>query len=503
MANVTKKEPQVTQEKTSKKVRLRLMVVLPLSFSFFTLASGYLSFNLSEYFFLDTSRPTPLGTEGDFWILLAILIMTGLAATSGATIAHTITTPLKKLSSRAETLVPGGATMTQMAGPVPSNELDLLSRTLEDVFDYLESIKEGKRLDVLSEGVITLDGEGKILQVNKVAERALGINSKDVVGKPFMEFFPDTKKYRIFLNLLGNALKEGRTHIFEDVELPTMSPDAIVSGGKGPLLFKGRIVPREGKYGEPPGVMITFQDPSEMELIKQWLRQADQMAGLGTMAAGIAHEIRNPLASIRGLMELIKEETATADPHGVYAEKVIKEVDRMNTLVGEVLEFAHIEATYPTPQDVNPLLKEALSSIKYRFPDRKLEVVERLTNNLPPVLARPEKLTRAFENLILNAFEAAPEGGRVTITSSHGDGFTSRGKASGKVLLRFHNTGSFIPPEETDRIFLPFYTTKAHGTGLGLPITHRIISSHGGQISVDSDEEKGTTFIVELPTCQP
>ncbi|HHT9155415.1 MAG TPA: two-component system sensor histidine kinase NtrB, partial [Candidatus Tripitaka sp. YC43] len=267
------------------------------------------------------------------------------------------------------------------------------------------------------------------------------------------------------------------------------------------LLFKGRIVPREGKYGEPPGVMITFQDPSEMELIRQWLRQADQMAGLGTMAAGIAHEIRNPLASIRGLTELIKEETASATPHGVYAEKIIKEVDRMNALVGEVLEFAHVEATEPTPQDVNPLLKEALSSIKYRFPNQQLEVVERLTDNLPPVLARPEKLTRAFENLILNAFEATPEGGRVTITSSPGEGSTSRGKASGKVSLRFHNTGSFIPPEEAERIFLPFYTTKAHGTGLGIPITHRIISSHGGQISVDSDKKKGTTFIVELPAC--
>lgn len=501
VAKVIKREPQATHEKTSKKVRLRLMVAIPLSFSFFTLASGYLSLNLSEYFFLDTSRPLPLDTEGDFWILLAIFVMTGIATVWGTAVVHTITTPLKRLSSRAETLVPRRATMTQVAGPVPSNEFDLLSRTLEDVFDYLESIKEDKRLDVLSEGVITLDGEGKILQVNKVAEKVLGINSEDVVGKPFREFVPDTKKYRIFLNLLGTALKEGRTHIFEDIELPTMSPDAIGPGRKGPLLFKGRIVPREVKYGETSGVIITFQDPSEMELLRQWLRQADQMAGLGTMAAGIAHEIRNPLASIRGLTELIKEETAPANPHGVYAEKIIKEVDRMNTLVGEVLEFAHVETTDPTPQDVNFLLKEALFSVKYRFHNKQLEVVERLTDNLPPVLARPEKLTRALENLILNAFEAAPEGGRVTITSSPGDGFTSRDKASGKVSLRFHNTGSFIPPEEAERVFLPFYTTKARGTGLGLPITHRIISSHGGQISVDSDREKGTTFIVELPTC--
>ncbi|MDI6759988.1 MAG: ATP-binding protein [Candidatus Brocadiaceae bacterium] len=397
MSKVTKRDPQATQEK----VRLRLMVIIPLSFSFFTLAVGYLSFNLGKYFFIDTSRPAPLDTEGDFWILLAILVMTGLATVSGIAITRTITTPLKRLSSRAETLVPGRATMTQVARPAPSNEFDLLSHTLEDVFDYLESIK------------------------------------------------------------------------------------------------------REGKHGEPSGAMTTSQYPAKMELIRQWLRQADQMAGLGTMAAGIAHEIRNPLASVRGLTELIREETSSAAPHKIYAEKVIKEVDRMNALVEEVLEFAQVEATYPTPQDVNRLLKEALSSIKYRFPNQKLEVVERLTDNLPPVLVRPEKLTRAFENLILNAFEATPEGGRVTITSSRGDSFASRGKASGKVSLRFHNTGSFIPPEEAEQIFLPFYTTKPYGTGLGLPITHRIISSQGGQISVDSDREKGTTFIVELPTYLP
>ncbi|HLA37817.1 MAG TPA: ATP-binding protein [Candidatus Brocadiales bacterium] len=503
MAEVTKREPKATQEKTSKKVRLRLMVAIPLSFSFFTLASGYLSFNLSEYFFLDADRSAPLDTEGDFWILLAIFVMTGVATVWGTAVVHTITTPLKRLSSRMETLIPERATMTRAAGPVPSNEFDLLSRTLEGVLDYLESIKEGKRSDALSEGVITLDKEGRILQFNKVAERVLGINSKDVVGKPFREFFLDTTKYRTFLNLLETALNEGCTHTFADIELPTMSPNATGLVRKGPLLFKGRIVPMEGKYKKVSGIMITFQDPSEMELIRLWLRQADQMAGLGTMAAGIAHEIRNPLASIRGLMELIKEEVDPAHPHVVYAEKIIKEVDRMNTLVGEVLEFAHVEASDPTPQDVNPLLKDALSSIKYRFPNHQLDVVERLTENLPPVLARPEKLTRALENVILNAFEATPKGGRVTITSSPGEGFTSRGKASGKVSLRFHNTGSFIPPEEEERIFLPFYTTKARGTGLGLPITHRIISSHGGQISVDSDEEKGTTFIVELPTCQP
>lgn len=491
---LTEKEPQAIPEKTPRKVRLRLMLAIPLAFSLFTLASGYMTFNLSNYF-LGPGRSHQLGEESYFWIFMGIFLITGLATLSGIMIARAITSPLKKLSSRMEILVPEKT----MVAP---DELDLLSSTLEEVFNSLDRIKEGKSLEVLSEGVITLDKESRILHINKIAERALGIDSKDIVGKPFREFFPDPTKYRIFLNLVENALKEGCTHIFEDMELPGLYQHGAGPAKPGPLRIKGRIVPKSDENEKTCGVMITFQDPSEMEQLKRWLKQADQMAGLGTMAAGIAHEIRNPLASIRGLMELIKEDTPPTNPHWGYTELVIKEVDRMNELVEEVLEFAQMEATVPVPQDVNPLLKEALASVKHRFPTKQLEVVEQLDEGLHPVLARPGKLSRAFENIILNAFEATPEGGRINITSSHGDGLSTGSRVSRKVLLRFHNTGSFIPPEETERIFLPFYTTKTKGTGLGLPITHRIISSHGGQICVESNREQGTTFVVELPTCQ-
>lgn len=488
--------PQAIQERTPRKVRLRLMLAIPLSFSLFTLASGYLTFNLCKFFFISPSHPYPPDTGSYFWILLSIFFITGLSTLSGIMIAHAISAPLKKLSSRMETLVPEKAI-------VAPDELNLLSNTLEEVFDSLERVKEGKSLEALSEGVITLDRESRILKVNKIAEGTFGIHSKDMAGKPFKEFFPDTTKYSIFLNLVENALEEGCTHIFEDIELPAIKNRKARTDNRNPLRLKGKIVPKRDERGETSEVMITFRDPSEVEQIKWWLKQADQMAGLGTMAAGIAHEIRNPLASIRGLMELMREDISPSNPHWSYTEQVIKAVDRMNNLVEEVLEFAQMEAVEPVPQDINPLLRGAISSIKHRFPTKQLEVVEELDGGLPPILARPEKLGRAFENLILNAFEATPEGGRITITSAQGDSLVPGDKACKKVLLKFHNTGSFVPPEETERIFLPFYTTKTKGTGLGLPITHRIISSHGGQIYVDSDREKGTTFVVELPTCPP
>ncbi len=397
MTTVGKKSPQITQEKTLRRVRLRLMVAIPLSFSLFTIASGYLTFNLSRHFFIDYDHLRFPLKEGYFWIFLGIFLITGLSAASGMILANAITAPLKKLCSKMETFIGGKK-------KVAFNELDLLNNILEEVFSSLERMKEAKTSEAPSKGIKTNEEGKKVLQ-----------------------------------------------------------------------------------------------ETTEIEQIRKWLKQTDQMAGLGIMAAGIAHEIRNPLASIRGLMELLREDIPPTHPHRNYTEQAIKEADRMNDLVEGVLEFAQMETTKPLPQNINSLLKDALYSIRLRLPTQQLQVEEMLDVNLPPLLASPDKLRRAFENLILNAFEATPEGGKITISSCTEDGARYGDEPTKKILLKFHNTGSFIPPEDREKIFFPFYTTKRKGTGLGLPITHRIIASHGGQICVDSDKEKGTTFIVELP----
>ncbi|HHT9117816.1 MAG TPA: two-component system sensor histidine kinase NtrB, partial [Candidatus Hypogeohydataceae bacterium YC38] len=310
-------------------------------------------------------------------------------------------------------------------------------------------------------------------------------------GKHIVYTFGDSQGNKIFLNLINNALRKGDTQVFEDME---------VSSKRGTLRLRGRISPKS-EAGTFSGAIITFQDPSEVEQIRGWLKQADQMAGLGTMAAGIAHEIRNPLASIRGLMELLREDIVETDPKRKYVDTVINEVDRVNKLVQEVLDFAQVETTEPEARDINELIEQALIITKHRLPDKAIEIVEDLVKNLPPVFVRPDKITQAFENILVNAFEATPEGGKVVVTSGL-EPFPSRTKNEKyrNVLVRFSNTGSFIAPENIEKIFLPFYTTKPGGTGLGLPICHRIISSLGGEIRVESHRETGTTFEIELPT---
>lgn len=454
----------------------RLKWIIPATFALFTIASGYFALNSSYE------------GAGTLWILLGIFFLAGLAAISGTIIAYAITEPLKKLSERAEMFAPG----RDIKAP---DELSLLSKTIEEVFSSLDHyMKEGKLMEMLPEGAATLDRDGAITHINKVAERVLDINSEQAEGMHYNAVFRETAENTIFLNLIDNAVKENDTQTFEDLE---------VFKKDGSVRLKGRITPKADEAGRPEGLIITFQDPSEVEHIRDWIRQADQMAGLGTMAAGIAHEIRNPLASIRGLMELIREDMSETDHKRKYADTIISEVDRVNKIVEEVLDFAQTESATPEPMDVNELLRQAINMGKYNMPDKKVALVEDLGKDLPLILARPDKLTQAFENLLINAIAATPEGGSVRVSSALEDGFTRPAldtEQPKRLVVRFFNTGSFIPPENIERVFLPFFTTKPNGTGLGLPITHRIISSHGGKVRVKSDEDEGTSFEVELPT---
>ncbi|OHB89969.1 MAG: hypothetical protein A3C38_06585 [Planctomycetes bacterium RIFCSPHIGHO2_02_FULL_50_42] len=485
---VSRQKSHLPKRKTPVAIRFRLMWIIPSVFALFTMASGFFALSFGKYFFLPPRSSVYGESVGALWIILGVSLLAALAAFSGAMIAHAITKPLKKLSERAEMLAPGKI----IRAP---DELSLLNSTLEEVFSSLDRyMKEDKLLEVLPEGTITLNKDGKGTHLNRLAEKVLDIKSSRAEGAHFRTVFRESPGNKIFLNLIENTLKENSTHVFEGIEIPKK---------KGSVRLKGKITPKADDKGRPVGLIITLQDPSEVEYLRNWIKQADQMAGLGTMAAGFAHEIRNPLASIRGLMELIREDLAETDLKRKYADNIIKEVDRVNNLVEEVLDFAQTEPTAPEPMDVNDILRQAINMSKYRMPGKKVTILEDLTKDLPLILARPAKLTQAFENFLVNAIEATPDGGNVRVTSTLENGnqrpATNAARPT-RLVIRFFNTGSFIPPEDIEKIFLPFFTTKPEGTGLGLPITHRIISSHGGKVRVESHKDTGTTFEVELPT---
>jgi len=223
--------------------------------------------------------------------------------------------------------------------------------------------------------------------------------------------------------------------------------------------------------------------------IEEQLRRADRLTALGELSAGMAHEIRNPLGSIRGTAEILQEGFPPEDKRYEFARILIQEVDRLNRVVQDFLTFARPEPPRLEEFDPETVLGEVLQLVQQ--PARKQGVeLELQIDRAPKLCGHREQLKQVFLNLVLNALQAMPEGGRLTITA---------GCDGSAIVLRFRDTGPGIPFEVRERIFNPFFTTRREGTGLGLAITQRIVSSHGGRIEIEESTERGTVFKVTLP----
>ena len=224
--------------------------------------------------------------------------------------------------------------------------------------------------------------------------------------------------------------------------------------------------------------------------IEEQLRRAERLSALGELSAMLAHEIRNPLASIRGTAEILMEE-GTPESRGEFLQILVKESDRLNHVVEDFLRMARPEPAQKRECDINEELGNMVTLLSAQARSSSVGL-EMTSGDLPRVVADPEKLHQAFMNLLLNAIQASPQGGRVQVA-------TTFLPERGAVRIRFSDQGVGIPKEALARIFEPFFTTKGSGTGLGLPITRKIVEGHGGTLEVESEPGGGTTFTVLLP----
>lgn len=233
---------------------------------------------------------------------------------------------------------------------------------------------------------------------------------------------------------------------------------------------------------------ITSVERPQVELIRDRMNRVEYLATMGAFSLGLAHEIRNPLGYLRGLAELIDEDLSSSK-RTEYVDTVIKGIDRLNSLTEELLTLARIAQMEIVPVKVEEVLKEAIAMSADNFLWKKIHVHQNYDSNLQGVYGSHEKLIQVFSNILINAFEATPEGGTITIS-------TESGGAS--ALVHIKNTGSYITPDEREKLFQPFFTKKKDGIGLGLFITKQIVSALSGTIKVESDPQTGTTFSVEL-----
>jgi len=236
--------------------------------------------------------------------------------------------------------------------------------------------------------------------------------------------------------------------------------------------------------------VLLFRDASHKQRIRDQIRKADQLAFLGGMAARVAHEIRTPLATIRGLLELLEADLPGGDARHEYITRVLQALDRQDKLVEDLLTLSHPEPKSPQAVSIPDLVADVLSVLP---PDQRLRVlVEDDASGIPPAWGDPFRLSEVFANLVQNAVQASPPDGLVEIRIGRA--------ARSRVRVIVRNTGVGIPSELGDRIFQPFFTTKTRGTGLGLAIARQIVEAHQGTLRLDSDGCSETTFTVELPS---
>lgn len=422
-------------------------------------------------------------------IYVSTFVIAALSLLFGLGISLTISKPIRQLIRTTREIATGDLSQTVPADT--GDEFGALGNSFNEMIASLNRIiTERNRyiLECYTGGLIITDRNGRIMAANSAAEQLLGEPVQRLVSRPIDEILSrheDTEQLR---EIVGLAIKEGQFFSSKEVTI------RLRGGQDFPLVVTTSPLRDVGR--DRAGVVINFRDLSEIKAFYRKITRADRLAAVGTLAAGVAHEIRNPLGSIKGLAEMLRHDSAEGSQVRRYADVIVREVKRLDQVVRELLEFARSGDQETRLWNLNKILSEALEAARWQVGARKTDTIKVRQNfgEIPALAVSADRIRRAFINIIVNAFEACQAGGEVIVTSK----YQPDGKSSGIAVVTIENTGEPIAPENIERIFEPFFSTKPSGTGLGLPIAYQIITSHGGMIDVESHDNR-TVFSVKLP----
>ncbi|NDY41407.1 PAS domain S-box protein [Dissulfurirhabdus thermomarina] len=362
---------------------------------------------------------------------------------------------------------------------------------------FYESIVQNLR-----SGLVTVNQFMRITHLNKAAEEILGYRRQELMGRPLETLFASEIQGGC---LFTEAVDDMEEHcgFLSEYEMRTRD---------------GRVIPVEAclstitdQAGEVSGMTCIFRDITERRLEEQRLARIDRLASLGELAAGIAHEIRNPLAGLAGALQVIaKDLRKDGGPPEEVLDEIFRQIGRLDGFVTNLLVFARPFQPRFSSVNVDEVIESALFLVSKKVRDKDIRVELDFGAGQPPVQGDPSLLQQVFLNLVLNAVDAMAPGGTLSIHTCWPEKaaacrrpacISPAGRdAAGTVRVVFRDTGHGIPAEALDAVFNPFYTTKSGGTGLGLAISHRFIEQHDGTIRVDSTPGEGTVFTICLPT---
>ena len=343
--------------------------------------------------------------------------------------------------------------------------------------DFSENIIES-----INAGVLACDLGGKVGSWNSAMERLYGLVRNEAVGKSLEAIFPP--------ELLAELPRASDAQ-----SVLSLYKFRLHTPGGQTLIVNLSAVPLVGKDGHVLGRLLIFNDLTERVNLEDQLIQAEKLSSIGLLAAGVAHEVNTPLAVIASQAQMLMRQESPDDPRSRTLDKIIKQAFRASEIVNNLLKFSRVSGSEYSDLDLNKLVRETVSLVEPMLRASKIAVNAQLCPSLPLVYANPGKLQQVFMNLIINARDAMPRGGELTISTDCEDS---------SVRVEVSDNGVGISPEHLSKIFDPFFTTKStsRGTGLGLAVTYGIIREHLGKIEVKSAIGRGTSFRVELPVAR-
>ena len=384
-------------------------------------------------------------------------------------------------------------------GSVEQNALQVLCGQLAIAIDNAQLFTEVQNAKIYNEillqnlttGVIAADADGRITVFNNEAEQITGSKSADLLDHS--------------INRLPAPIRDLAQGTLQSKERPA-NRELILDSDEGGVVLRASSSVFHGQQGEMLGVLVVLTDITALKRLELQIRRSDRLASLGTLSAGMAHEIKNPLVSIKTFAQLLPERYQDSDFRETFSNLIGHEIDRIDTLVNQLLRFARPAKPLLKPMHVHAVLEKSLQLVGHRLYQKEIKLTRSWGADVDTIRADADQLEQVFLNFFLNAMEAMKRGGEMVVSTEicpADEWVAAVTGANGDVreLLRItiRDNGEGIRSEDIPHVFDPFFTTKDYGTGLGLSVVHGIIHEHAGQIEVESELKKGTAFHILLP----
>jgi two-component system sensor histidine kinase HydH len=353
----------------------------------------------------------------------------------------------------------------------------LVDKTLKQTKDYTRQVVAN-----MANGLLSVDHEGKVASYNLVALELLGLNESDAKGMDL----------KTMIDFKASGIQETLTHCTSVLEYEIYHQRQ--SGERIPLALSATPIQENSDNCE--GAVIVIRDLSEIKQLEEKVRRSEKLAAIGELAAGVAHEIRNPLSSIKGFAQFLRQALKDRPQEKEYAETMVSEVDRINTVVTDLLTFARPMEADLAPTDVAELIEHSVRLVEADAKSHESEIRMNFTA-LPEVKLDANQMTQALLNLLLNSLQAVKRGGRIEVGAE-----PNTRNSSLHLWIEDDGPGIAVEKDKIEKIFEPFFTTREKGTGLGLSIVHKIVENHNGEIRVQSPlggKNYGSRFTIILP----